>query len=78
MTKAEVPDHLRELFAELPLTLNSDEAAKVLCMHKRTLRRMVASGELRAMRATSTGTSRVIIPRSELLRWMIEHPARAT
>jgi hypothetical protein len=41
----------------------------------------VAAGALRAMRATplqgkNTGSAKLIIPRSEVLRWMIEHPAR--
>jgi excisionase family DNA binding protein len=77
MTKAEVPEHLRELAAELPLTMTLGEAAKVLCLHPRSVQRMVAAGELRGMK-TIAGASpaRVIIPRSELMRWLAAHPAR--
>lgn len=76
MTKAEIPDHLRELAAELPLTMTIRDAAKVLCMHSRSVQRMVAAGELRAMKTAAAGSARVIIPRSELMRWLAAHPAR--
>lgn len=73
---AEVPDHLQELAAELPLTLTQQQAANVLCVHERTLQRMVAEGEIRGVRRQLSGRSRVIIPRSEVIRWMREHSAR--
>jgi hypothetical protein len=72
----DVPAHLRELAESLPLTLPLQDAAKVLCMHPRSLQRLVASGELRAMRSRQTGAARVIIPRSEIIRYFVEHPAR--
>ena len=73
---AEIPTHLRELAAELPLTMTLTDAAKVLCMHPRSVQRLVATGELRAMRSKLSGASRVVIPRSELIRWCAEHAAR--
>jgi excisionase family DNA binding protein len=72
----ELPEHLRELATTLPLTLSLQDAARVLCMHPRSLQRLVAAGELRAMRSKLSGASRVIIPRSELIRWFVEHAAR--
>jgi excisionase family DNA binding protein len=70
-----VPPHLRELSESLPLTLSPDEVAKVLQVTSRTVRRMVATGELHAVRSIASGSARYIIPRSELIRWMAERGA---
>jgi excisionase family DNA binding protein len=77
MSKAEkIPEHLREVAAELPLLLTLEEAATALRMHHRSVQRMVAAGELRACRGKLKGASRVIVPRTEIVRWLVEHPAR--
>lgn len=70
-----LPDHLRELAKELPITLNLAAAASVLCMHQRSLRRLIASGAIRATRSSLNGSGRIIITRSEVLRWFADHPA---
>jgi excisionase family DNA binding protein len=75
-TPKPIPAHLQELAEELPLTLSLKEAANALKMHTRTVQRLISSGQLRAMRAVLTGGSRILIPRSELVRFLSERPAR--
>lgn len=72
----ELPEHLCELAAELPLMLGLEDAARALLMHPRSLQRLIAAGEVRAMRRKLSGASRLIIPRSEVIRWCVEHSAR--
>jgi excisionase family DNA binding protein len=68
-TPKPIPAHLQELAEELPLTLSLKEAANALKMHTRTVQRLIASGELKATRSRLSGGSRVIITRSEVVRW---------
>lgn len=72
-----IPEHLRELSEQLPLTLDLKETAQVLKMHQRSVQRLVASGELRAIRSKLTGGSRLIFTRSEIVRWFAARSARA-
>lgn len=72
-----IPDYLRELATELPLTLDLKEVASVLKMHERSVQRLVASGELRASRSKLSGGSRLIFTRSEVVRWFAARSARA-
>lgn len=65
----EIPEHLRELSERLPLTLTLKEAAEHMKMHKRTVQRLIADGELKATRSRLSGGSRIIITRSEVVRW---------
>lgn len=67
---ARLPDFLRELERELPLTLSKREAANVLRMSVITIDRAIASRELRVVKSGHARSARVIIPRCELLRWM--------
>lgn len=71
-----VPAHLREASESLPLFLTMEEAAAALRVHVRTVQRIVADQEMAAMRSKLKGASRVIIPRSEIIRWLAEHSAR--
>jgi len=71
-----LPEHLRELAEELPLTLDLKEAAAAMKMHPRTVQRLIASGELRATRSRLVGGSRLIITRSEVVRWFAARDAR--
>ncbi len=75
LAAVDVPAHLRELSETLPLTLAPDDVAKVLQITPRTVRQMVARGELNAIRSLASGSARYIIPRSELIRWMAERGA---
>ena len=67
-----VPAHLREVAATLPLMLTFADARAVMCTSVRTLRAILARGEVRSVRAKRSGSARVLIPRSEVLRWMTE------
>jgi excisionase family DNA binding protein len=70
--EAITPAHLRELAAELPALLTFAQLRDVLQCHTRTLRTIIASGELRYVRRMHSGSARVLIPRSEVIRWLAE------
>ena len=70
-----IPVHLRELAESLPLTLSPTDVAAVLQVNARTVRRMLARGELHAVRTIAAGSARYVIPRSELIRFMMERSA---
>lgn len=72
-----VPDHLRDLEA-LPITMELDDAAKVMCVSVRTLRRWIDDGLVRATRqgGRAAGASKTIVTRSEVIRYFVENPAR--
>jgi hypothetical protein len=67
-----VPEHLRELADALPIMLTFAAAREVMCTSVRTLRAIVARGEVRCVRSMRSGPARVLIPRSEVIRWMAE------
>lgn len=46
------------------------ETARMLRMSDRNLRRLIARGRIKAMRARQTGSSRVLIPREEIERYL--------
>jgi excisionase family DNA binding protein len=71
-----IPLHLRELVSELPITLDLEEAAKVMKMHTRSVQRLVASGELKATRSKKTGGSRLIFTRMAIAMWFVSRDAR--
>lgn len=56
--------------AELPALATIDEAASQLRMSTRNLRRKIASGEIRALRARESGSSRVLLPAAEIERYL--------
>lgn len=70
-----IPEHLRDLAESLPLTLSLKEAAEHMKMHKRSVQRLIASGEIRATRSRLSGGSRIVITRSEIVRWFAAHDA---
>lgn len=61
-----IADTVREL---KPLTTAS-EAAEALRMSARHLRRHIAAGRITAVRATEIGSSRVLVPRTEIERFL--------
>jgi excisionase family DNA binding protein len=75
-TAEKVPDYLRELEAVLPLTMTLQAAAKHMCVHPKTLMRWIETGDIRATRAAGKGSSRLILTRSEVIRWFSAHPSR--
>lgn len=72
MSAAAEPDFLEDLARSLPPTLSIEEVAKVLKCSKRAVSSKLQRHELRGIRSVESGSSRVIIPRSEVLRWMRE------
>jgi excisionase family DNA binding protein len=68
---AVTPSHLREVAAELPVMMTFAQVRDdVLRCSTRTLRNIIASGELRCVRRMQG--ARVLVPRSEILRWLAE------
>lgn len=71
-----IPPHLLELAATLPLMCTMGEVLAALRLSERMIRRLVADGSLRAVRSSSTGSARLVIPRSEIIKYLAQHPAR--
>jgi len=63
-------DWIKEAIAELPALTTAKECASALRTTPRNLRRHIAAGRLNAIRAEETGSSRVLIPRSEIERFL--------
>lgn len=63
-------DWISETVADLPPLTTAAEAAKALRTSPRNLRRHVAAGRLKSLRAEESGSSRVLIPRSEIVRFL--------
>lgn len=57
---------------ELPALCTATESASALRTSTRTIKRMVASGRLRAAKLALGGSSRLLIPRAELERLVAE------
>lgn len=57
---------------ELPANLTISEFAKVTRTSIKTVRRRIKAGLVRATRLRTAGSSRVLIPRSELRRFLQE------
>jgi len=60
---------LAEIAAILPLLATIVEVADLLRVNPRTLKRYIASGRIRSVRADA-GSSRVLIPRAEVERYL--------
>lgn len=63
-------DWIQETVAHLPPLATASEAAEALRTSPRNLRRHIAAGRLAAIRAEETGSSRVLIPRAEIERFL--------
>lgn len=72
----EVPVYLEDLRASLAPLLLVGEAAEAMRMHPRTLQKFIARGVIKAVRAQQAGSSRVLVPRSEVIRFLTERPSR--
>jgi hypothetical protein len=64
------PVWIQEAVADLPALTTAAEAARALRTSPRNLRRHIAAGRLKAIRAEETGSSRVLIPRLEIVRFL--------
>jgi excisionase family DNA binding protein len=63
-------DWISETVSTLAPICTAAEAAAVLRTTTRNLRRMVARGRINAVRACDGGSSRVLIPRAEIGRYL--------
>lgn len=65
-----ISDSISEIENSLPALATANEAAKVLRMSGRNLRRMIVAGRISALRARESGSSRVLVPRAEIGRYL--------
>ncbi len=65
-----ISDSISEIENSLPALATANEAAKVLRTSGRNLRRMIVAGRITALRAKDSGSSRVLIPRAEIGRYL--------
>ncbi|HYQ03544.1 MAG TPA: excisionase family DNA-binding protein [Polyangiaceae bacterium] len=70
MSSAQVIDTIAEIENSLPLLATANEAAKALRTSGRNIRRLIVAGRITALRARESGSSRVLIPRAEIGRYM--------
>jgi len=63
-------DWIADAVAGLPPLSTARETAAVLRTSLRNLRRMIVDGRLHAVRARETGSSRVLIPRAAIERYL--------
>jgi excisionase family DNA binding protein len=61
---------LSAILTELPPLLTAEEAASLLRTSRRNLQRWIASGRLRAIAGGVGGSSRVLVPRTEIARFL--------
>ena len=61
-------DMAEDAVRDLPGLLTTDEAAEFFKVCKRTLARWIASGRIKAVRLTPTGSGGVRVPRAEVRR----------
>ena len=61
---------INEIEAGLPALATASEAANALRTSPRNLRRLIVAGRLGAMRKRESGSSRVLIPRAEIGRYL--------
>lgn len=67
-----IPDYLRDVEATLAPLNTVDEVCRVARIGDSTLRQAIKRGEIKALRRAPTGSSRVLIPRSEVLRFLLD------
>ena len=63
-------DWVTEALKDAPAILKSAEACAILRTGRRNLYRMVAAGRLDGVRAHDSGSSRLLIPRASLERYL--------
>lgn len=63
-------DWIADVVGQLRPMTTAEEASTVLRTSPRNLRRMIADGRLRAVRSRETGSSRVLVPRVEIERYL--------
>lgn len=64
------PDWVCDVVASLQPLVTVAEAARALRMSERNLRRLIVAGRIVRLRARESGSSRVLIPRREIERYL--------
>lgn len=64
------PDWISDVVGALRPMTTTAEASSALRTSPRNLRRMIADGRLRAVRPREAGSSRVLVPRREIERYL--------
>jgi excisionase family DNA binding protein len=70
LTNTNQPAWIDDTIRDLPTLLLVPEAAGVLRMSTRSVRRLMADGSLRSHRARQAGSARALIPRTEIARYL--------
>jgi excisionase family DNA binding protein len=63
-------DWISDVIGQLRPMTTAAEASTALRTSPRNLRRMIADGRLRAVRSRESGSSRVLVPRVEIERYL--------
>jgi excisionase family DNA binding protein len=70
VTPPRAVDWIQDAIENLPASMTVDEARAALRMSRRNFYRLTATGRIRARRAVERGSSRLLIPRAELVRYL--------
>jgi excisionase family DNA binding protein len=70
MQTPKAPDWVDETLAEYPKLLTSDEVIAILRTTQRNFYRLVATHRLRTVRPATAGSSRHLVPKSEVARYL--------
>jgi excisionase family DNA binding protein len=70
VSAAQRADWITEAVASLPPLASASEASALLRCSPRQLRRLVAAGRLAGIRACETGSSRLLVPRASIERYL--------
>lgn len=67
----EPPAWVVDATRDLPPLLRLKEVCAALRVHDRTVRRLIKSGRLHALKYGEAGSSRIIVPRAEIARYLL-------
>jgi excisionase family DNA binding protein len=70
-SESQLPPDLADVAKSLPPLLTLREAAEVLRLNERTLRKLIADGVIRARRNVPRGSSRVIVTRYAVIEYLL-------
>jgi len=69
-TASKVPDWIDDALAQVGPLLTAPEAGAVLRTSKQSVRRLVRAGRLQAVRLAETGSSKILIPRASIEKYL--------
>jgi excisionase family DNA binding protein len=65
-----LPEWVADACRDLPPLMKLEEVSITLRAHARTVRRLIAAGRLKAIRSRVAGSSRVLVARAEVARYL--------